>query len=747
MSDLGMDWNELTEDELRDELSIRGLDTSGTKTDLVEKLQTDDAENTAQQEAGSTNGGEAEGEHGDEHNEFEDAEEECEHEEAVEDEGGAGDCAMEDEGNEQGSEHLEEEEEAGEGDNEFDHSAEQVEDIVGEIDDMGEFIEPAEGEKKEEDPDEEKTEENGTDEHKDADEADEDAKKKSRPETQLPDKRELRKDLLVDYRFKSVCMFPIGPADLTNPTVKEYFAKCLDFGTKFYNITDDDGNSSVQGYVEFHFERYSDAVDSIVKLKELKEGINVRHQKPFETHEEFVSEVEKGKQIPLKTSQTQGTLLVSGLPKEVTEDDLKSIFTEAVGIFIARDDSRKPKGYAYIDYGEREKAKQALKDFADVKMGEQQLVLTDYHKRLVEGIPMEEYAQGDPVTGLLSQTQRDIMVARLHDLRQECYRCSKKYSPERVEMLERRIMNLRQRLSRDSRLSHHLKSKSDRYHIDRRPRSRPATDDSRSYSRDRHHSPPRHRSPSFDYKRRRQSSWGSSSYDQHGDWNSDPQQQQTMDLLMNLTQVLNTQLGQQQVAAALPAPAAVDTVPRERYRTNSYTRGTSGSSYSSSYSRGSGGYSYTRGGGSSGASYYRGSGGSSSTYSRGSSSYPRGSSGSSYSRGGGSSSYSRGGSGSSYSRGGSGSSYSRGGGSSYSRGGGSGSSSYSRGTGGYSYTRGGGSNYSRGGSSSSYPQEGSYSQGSSYSRGYSSGASAFEGDDHYARDDRYTGQYLLALPF
>jgi len=32
-------------------------------------------------------------------------------------------------------------------------------------------------------------------------------------------------------------------------------------------------------------------------------------------------------------------------------------------------------------------------------MGEQQLVLTDYHKRLVEGIPMEEYAQGDPVTG------------------------------------------------------------------------------------------------------------------------------------------------------------------------------------------------------------------------------------------------------------------------------------------------------------------------------------------------------------
>ena len=40
-----------------------------------------------------------------------------------------------------------------------------------------------------------------------------------------------------------------------------------------------------------------------------------------------------------------------------------------------------------------------LKDLAEVKMGEQQLILTDYHKRLVEGIPMEEYAQGDPVTG------------------------------------------------------------------------------------------------------------------------------------------------------------------------------------------------------------------------------------------------------------------------------------------------------------------------------------------------------------
>ena len=57
-----------------------------------------------------------------------------------------------------------------------------------------------------------------------------------------------------------------------------------------------------------------------------------------------MSEVEKGKQIPLKNSQTQGTLLVSGLPKEVTEDELKAIFTDAVGVFIARDEARKPKG-------------------------------------------------------------------------------------------------------------------------------------------------------------------------------------------------------------------------------------------------------------------------------------------------------------------------------------------------------------------------------------------------------------------
>ena len=37
-------------------------------------------------------------------------------------------------------------------------------------------------------------------------------------------------------------------------------------------------------YVEFHFERYSDAVDSIEKLKTVKDEIQVRHQKPFETH-------------------------------------------------------------------------------------------------------------------------------------------------------------------------------------------------------------------------------------------------------------------------------------------------------------------------------------------------------------------------------------------------------------------------------------------------------------------------------
>ena len=56
---------------------------------------------------------------------------------------------MDDEGNEHGSEPAGEEEEEevmeGEGDD-FDHSSDQVEDIVGEIDDMGEFIEPGDGE-------------------------------------------------------------------------------------------------------------------------------------------------------------------------------------------------------------------------------------------------------------------------------------------------------------------------------------------------------------------------------------------------------------------------------------------------------------------------------------------------------------------------------------------------------------------------------------------------------------------------
>ena len=42
MADLGMDWNELTEEELKDELSIRGLDTTGTKEDLVRKIQADE---------------------------------------------------------------------------------------------------------------------------------------------------------------------------------------------------------------------------------------------------------------------------------------------------------------------------------------------------------------------------------------------------------------------------------------------------------------------------------------------------------------------------------------------------------------------------------------------------------------------------------------------------------------------------------------------------------------------------------
>ena len=77
------------------------------------------------------------------------------------------------------------------------------------------------------------------------------AEKNARPRHNVfvPDKRQMRIDMVVDHRLKTVCVFPITTADMLKPEIQALYDKCVSVGTVFYNGKDKNGELVEQGSV------------------------------------------------------------------------------------------------------------------------------------------------------------------------------------------------------------------------------------------------------------------------------------------------------------------------------------------------------------------------------------------------------------------------------------------------------------------------------------------------------------------
>ena len=72
----------------------------------------------------------------------------------------------------------------------------------------------------------------------------------------VPDKRQMRMDMLCDNDLKTVCVFPISTADMMRPELAELYTKCLSISTTFYNGKDEEGKLVEQGSVRLYVLRH-----------------------------------------------------------------------------------------------------------------------------------------------------------------------------------------------------------------------------------------------------------------------------------------------------------------------------------------------------------------------------------------------------------------------------------------------------------------------------------------------------------
>lgn len=388
---MATDWNKQTVAQLKAELTKKGLDTTGKKSDLVKRIEQSLAEETEKDENGTA------------------AEEEMEGQEetAIEGEGEEGkeedvdeEALLAEDGKEEADEEKEAEEEM-EADAEGEQEAEEATEDAGEEAAEAAAVEAAEeaaveaAEEAAEGEGDEEAAEGGEEESEETKETKEgeteEETKEEEPEeplepdqdkiikeVEVPDKVDMRKDRTREMRFRRVFVWPVEWSDLQSEVFKTYMSKCLFFTFRTLKEEDD---AVVNGSVEIQFRTCAMAIEAAEKLKELREGVETKQLAPADT-EESIRDIkgEKAEEV------TDRLLYVSNLPEDVTDEAVEALFPGAQYVLVSRDreESRKCQGFAYVEYenaGQSVEALLALEE--ELTIGENKIVVSHYGHQLV----------------------------------------------------------------------------------------------------------------------------------------------------------------------------------------------------------------------------------------------------------------------------------------------------------------------------------------------------------------------------
>lgn len=450
-----MDYSKITVAALKEMLAEKGLDTTGKKSDLVERLvdaqdeeageEKDDVE--MEEDEGEQNGtGEADehGEGGDEEQGKEDPNQsevylDAEDEEALlegEDEmADGGEAAAEPAEGTEGGEGEGEETEAGEGDGE-----------VGEGD--GEDGE-GDGEEKKTSTEEEKKEEEKDDKTADEDDLPDDPefmgrmKRRQRPY----DVMKAKVDRIRDIRGRTVLVFPIVTTDLCEEWLKESLQKAQQFFVRFFEY---DCSKCEEGSMELRLRSVEEAKEVAASLKEKKENLHIRHLDPSDVVDKALMEM-KGIVEDPRLATSKRMLVVEDLTSNVKEDDLWELFKDATYIFIPRVCSGDTKGYAYVDFKSEEDC-----HGADLKYMEKPPEVKG-DKLFIRPVWLGD---GSHVEGMLTTIEREELRIKIRGLRTKRQEAITAEEEDKVAEIGKEIGEIQWKLNRDSYLSK-LSSKKD----------------------------------------------------------------------------------------------------------------------------------------------------------------------------------------------------------------------------------------------------------------------------------------------
>lgn len=331
-----MTWNDLTVPQLKEELSVRGLDTAGKKADLVARLEKYDNDMLAQQKQEEDNGDEfvvwnVDEDAGEEHEDRDDRDD------------------VDFIGTSNGTK-ADEPDETGDADKDKDSAAEKPP------------ATDADTSTKELEPDFTVTP------SKDKDIL---LLMWSGKQIPVPFRDEVQKDMRHCSKMQNVMMYPVQLVDVFSDTFRPLVESAINVSTELDEVV---AGQAIKGYLRLKFSSPSEAARAVDTLKEYKRDgleLTIKFFAEDDSEGHVLSKIRKD-EADRKGPLITRLLYVGNLPAGIAEEALKECFPDALRAIVPttekEDATEKSVGYAYMEYASETDAAAAVKKYQDVEL-------------------------------------------------------------------------------------------------------------------------------------------------------------------------------------------------------------------------------------------------------------------------------------------------------------------------------------------------------------------------------------------
>lgn len=397
-----MTWNDFTVPQLKEELTVRGLETVGKKAELVARLEKYDSDMLTQQKQEEDNGDEFVVWNVDE--EQDDTQDERDDHDDVEYVGASNGLKA---------------------DEKQESSAGKEESSTADKSTTGD------GEAKEPQPDFTVTP------SKDADLMLLTWCGKQIP---VPFRDEVQKDLRHCSKLQNVMMYPVHLVDVLSDTFRPLIESAINVSTELDEIV---AGQAVTGYLRLKFSSTSEAARAVDTLKEYKhdgQELTIKFFSEDDSEGHVLSKIRKD-EAERKGPLITRLIYVGNLPTGIAEEALKECFPDALRAIIPSKDkeesSEKSGGYAYMEYVSETVATEAAKKYQNVELEAHKLyVIKAMTNRMMS-------------FGLLKDSLRKYWLEEIRRMEADKTKAYNK-TPRELADLETKLVRMKQRIKKDN---------------------------------------------------------------------------------------------------------------------------------------------------------------------------------------------------------------------------------------------------------------------------------------------------------